>query len=145
MHGWAIAHRIRQLSGEVLREMGPITKSKEECRDARCVNWMQDLAQDLCYGLRMLRKSPCFTAVAVLTLALGIGLTTAVLSIIDPVLFRPLPYANADRLVSVGIKHAVEPFEFMLGSFYYYWSDHQTAFTEITAKSALARPCDVTD
>jgi len=128
-----------------MREMGPIAKSKEECRDTRRVNWIQDLAQDLCYGLRMLRKSPGFTTVAVLSLALGIGVTTAILSIIDPVLFRPLPYANADRLVSVGIKHAAEPFEFMLGNFYYYWSDHQTAFTEMTAQSAVVRPCDLTD
>jgi len=127
------------------REMGPIAKSKEECRDARRVNWTHDLSQDLSYGLRMLRKSPGFTTVIVVTLALGIGVTTAVLSIIDPVLFRPLPYGNADRLVSVGIKHAVEPFEFMLGNFYYNWSDHQTAFIEMTAQSALARPCDLTD
>src|SRR2546423_762407 len=128
-----------------MREMGPIAKSKEECRDARRVNWMQDLAQDLCYGLRMLRKSPGFTTVAVLTLALGIGVTTAILSIIDPVLFRPLPYANSDRLVSVGFRHAVEAFEFMFGNFYYDWSDHQTVFTEMTAQSAVPRPCDLTD
>src|ERR1700756_4220968 len=108
-----------------------IEQTKEKCREARKVNWIQDFTQDLHYGVRTLRKSPGFTAIAVLTLALGIGVTTAILSIIDPVLFRPLPYADADRVVSVGIKHAVEPFEFMLGTFYYDWSDHQTAFTEI--------------
>jgi putative ABC transport system permease protein len=122
-----------------------IEQTKEKCREARRVNWIQDFTQDLHYGVRTLRKSPGFTAIAVLTLALGIGVTTAILSIIDPVLFRPLPYADADRVVSVGIKHAVEPFEFMLGTFYYDWSDHQTAFTEMTAQSALARPCDLTD
>src|SRR5439155_5470849 len=136
---------LNEARRQALLEMGGMEKRKEECRDTRRVNWIQDLAQDLCYGLRMLRKSPGFTTVAVLSLALGIGVTTAILSIIDPVLFRPLPYANADRLVSVGIKHAAEPFEFMLGNFYYYWSDHQTAFTEMTAQSAVVRPCDLTD
>ena len=126
-------------------DLGGIEQTKEECRDARRVNWIQDFIQDLHFGVRMLRKSPGFTAVAVLTLALGIGVTTAVLSTIDPVLFRPLPYANADRLVSVGIKHAAEPFEFMLGSFYYDWSDHQAAFTQMTAQSAVAKPCDLID
>ena len=118
-----------------MREMGPIAKSKEECRDARRVNWIQDFVQDLHFGLR---KSAGFTTVAVLTLALGIGVATAMLSIIDPVLFRPLPYANSDRLVSVGFKHAVEPFEFMFGKFYPDWSDHQTVFTEMTAQSAVS-------
>ena len=136
---------LEEARRQALLDMDGIEKRKEECREARRVNWIQDLAQDLHFGVRTLRKSPGFTTVAVLTLALGIGVTTAVISIIDPVLFRPLPYANADRLVSVGIKHAAEPFEFMLGSFYYYWSDHQTAFTEMTAQSAVARPCDLTD
>jgi putative ABC transport system permease protein len=126
-------------------DLGGIEQTKEKCRDTRRVNRIQDLIQDLRYGLRMLRKSPSFTTVAVLTLALGIGVTTAILSVIDPVLFRPLPYANADRLVSVGFKHAAEPFEFMFGNFYYDWSDHQTVFTEMTAQSAVPRPCDLTD
>jgi putative ABC transport system permease protein len=126
-------------------QFGGAERVKEECREARGVHFLETLAQDIRFALRMLRKSPGFTAVAVLTLALGIGVTTAILSIVDPILFRPLPYANPDRLVSVGIKHAVEPFEFMMGSFYYDWSDHQTAFTEMTAQSAVPRPCDLTD
>lgn len=127
------------------RALGNTLKIEEDVRAVWGFHWLETLAQDTRFALRMLRKSPGFTAVAILTLALGIGVTTAILSIVDPVLFRPLPYGNADKLVSVGIKHAAEPFEFMLGSFYYDWSDHQTVFTQMTAQSALPRPCDLTD
>ena len=84
-----------------LRRFGGVEQRKEECRDMRHTRFFDEFVQDTGYTIRVLKKNPGFAAAAVLILALGIGVTSAMFSVVQAVLVRELPYPDADRLVRV--------------------------------------------
>src|ERR1700687_6081408 len=105
---------------------------------------MENIFQDLRYAFRQLRKNPAFTAVAVLTLALGIGATTAMFSLVDRILFRSLPYPHDHELVSVGILAPIIDGDCLFSSTYLGWRAHQTPFAGFTSSPGVS-DCDLTD
>jgi predicted permease len=98
-----IAHGMspREARTAALRSLGGMTQTKETHRQQRGLPFLEAAAMDLRYGLRQLRKSPAFAATAILTLALGIGGMTAVFSVVQAVLLRPLPFPDSGRLISL--------------------------------------------
>src|SRR5947208_16901682 len=127
-------------------DLGGIEKTKEKCRDARRVNWIQDFVQDLRFGLRVLRKSPGFTAAVVLTLALGIGATTAIFTLIDAVMLKTLPVANPKELYRLGdnnnccvMRGTQDDGSFVLYSYplYEHLGEHTPELTQLAAFSSF--------
>jgi putative ABC transport system permease protein len=84
---------------QALRDMGALEQRKEECRDASGLTMAHGLRQDVIYALRGLRRNPGFSAVAILSLAVGIGATTTIFTFVNAVFLRPLPYPGSERIV----------------------------------------------
>jgi putative ABC transport system permease protein len=112
----------------VLRAFGGMERRKEECRDVRRMNVLEDLWKDLWHATRVLRRSPGFTAIAIPTLALGIGADVAIFSVVYGVLLKPLPFHEPDRLVDVSHR------SFNHGpATYFTYRDHNRVFEDIGA------------
>ena len=124
---------------------GGVEQTREQAHEQRPGFYFETLLQDVRYALRGFRSNPVFTVTIIATLMLGIGATTAVFSVVDRILFRPLPYADAGRLVSLGLVQSLETQEFMLGYFYYDWQRYHGPFAAITSENATTSECDLTE
>jgi len=129
---------------EALLRLGGAEQVKQAYGDRATVPLIENVMRDVRYTLRGIRRNPVFAITAILTLALGIGATTAVFSVVDRILFRSLPYAHPERLVSVGLTAPIIPQEFMLGDSYFNWEEHQTAFSQLTSEEGI-NECDLTE
>ena len=133
-----------QARRQALLEFGAVERIREQCYEQRPAWWLSTIAQDARYALRGFLRNPLFTITVLATLSLGIGATTAVFSVVDRILFRALPYAHNDRLVSVGLTAPIIPQEFLLGGSYYTWRDNQKPFEAFTSETGVS-PCDLTE
>jgi putative ABC transport system permease protein len=117
-----------------LRELGGVEQIKEECRDMRRVNNIENTIQDIRYGLRMLARNRGFAAVAIITLALGIGANTAIFSVVNTVLLRPLPFKDPSRLVWATERfHVVHGASTVISPDFIGWKDRNQVFEQIGA------------
>jgi putative ABC transport system permease protein len=127
-----------------LRSFGGVARFKEESRDVRGVRFVEEIRQDLRFCARMLLKNPGFAAVAVLTLALGIGANTAIFSVVNAVLLQPLPFAKADELVSIYNTPGGEAKWPLSPKAYLNLKSRNSAFADLAALSNKGWPANLT-
>jgi putative ABC transport system permease protein len=130
---------------QALIEFGGIEPTREQCERQRPGWWIETVLQDIRYAMRGFRRNPLFTISVLLTLALGIGSTTAVFSVVDRILFRPLPYAEPNRIVSLGFVHSLERQEFVMGRFYLDWQKDQKPFSALASQGTGVHNCDLVE
>ncbi len=126
-----------------LRSFGGFEQSKEECRDARGVRVIEELSQDLRYALRILREHPTFTAVSIITLALGIGANTAIFSVVSAVLLRPLPYPEPELLMKIGRSYGGNEVYPASEPKFVFWSDNTQSFQAMAATQGFGSGVNV--
>ena len=133
------------------RRLGNTLRTRESMRRIWIAEWWDALRQDAWFTVRSWRRQPGFALGAVLVLALGLGASTAMFSALDRILFRPLPYGDADRLVSVGRAYPAperpDQSEVLIPSSEYEerWKPTPGLFTAVTTTSDVGKTCDVTD
>ena len=121
---------------QALLDFGGVERFREETRDTRAFQWIDTALQDARYALRGLRRAPSFAIVAVATLGLGIGATTAVFTVVDRVLLRPLPFRQSNQLYALSYLPADLPFVIapgLLDLFYLSYHDRQRSFEHVAA------------
>ncbi len=128
-----------------LLALGGLEQTKESVRDQRSFHFLESLLQDVRFACRTILSKPGFAAIAIITLALGIGASTAVFSVVDRVLIRSLPYPHDDRLVSFGVRAPFESLEFMLAPEYAVLRSQNVPFDSITSLTPGGADCDITE
>jgi len=119
---------------EAWRELGGMEQVKEKVRDVRSGAFMESLSQDIRYALRTLRRNRGFASIAILTLGLGIGANTAIFSVVDSVLLKPLPYPEPDRLLTLWeCSRADGRFDGVAAANFYDWREQSRSFSRMAA------------
>ena len=127
------------------RKFGNTTLILEDTCEFHLTPFLESILQDLSHTLRQLRRNPAFSITVLFILALGIGASTAVFTVVDGVLFRPAPYTDPGRIVAYGITAPIETREFLFGSGYLYWRGKIPAFEAVTSMFPGDQGCDLTE
>lgn len=136
---------LREARSRARRQFGNAALIEEDVRRIHAPPWLGTIGQDIRYAVRCFGRSPVFTLAAVFTIALGIGASTAVFSVVDRILFRALPYPDAGRLVSVGmLAPGADTNEFLPAPAYLRFRERQAPFSSM-ASFGFTSDCDLTE